>query len=123
LALKLTLFTGAVLASASFPCSSNDGVNAEQALYESRCGGCHSMEADRVGPKHKGLNNRVAGGVAGYAYSPALTEAGRSKKLVWTAVTLDLWLNDPEALIPGQAMNYSVASAEDRKRIIAYLLR
>jgi cytochrome c len=40
---------------------------------------------------------------------------------VWTAKTLDAWLSNPEALIPGQRMNYSVRSAEDRRLIIEYL--
>ena len=47
-----------------------------QELYESRCGGCHSLDA---------------------------------------------WLTNPQALIPGQRMNFRVATDEDRADIIAYL--
>src|SRR5262245_16243360 len=74
-------------------------------LYETRCIACHSIEADRVGPRHRGLLGRRAGSVADYDYSPAL----RGAKLVWDTSTLDRWLTDPEATIPGQKMNYRVA--------------
>lgn len=88
-----------------------------RALYESRCGGCHAVDANRVGPLHRHLIGRTAGRVADFAYSPAL----QSSAVVWTAKTLDAWLSNPEALIPGQRMNYSVRSAEDRRLIIEYL--
>lgn len=35
--------------------------------------------------------------------------------------TLDAWLTNPQALIPGQRMNFRVATGEDRADIIAYL--
>ena len=86
-------------------------------LYESRCGGCHAVDANRVGPMHRNLIGRQAGRVPDFAYSPAL----QSSAVVWSAKTLDAWLSNPEALIPGQRMNYSVRSAEDRRLIIEYL--
>jgi cytochrome c len=90
-----------------------------QTLYESRCGACHSLDANRVGPAHRGVVGRKAGSVADYDYSAAV---GRST-LVWNAQTLDRWLTNPEALIPGQKMSYSVADAADRADIITYLMR
>lgn len=87
------------------------------AMYEARCGGCHAIDANRVGPMHRQLLGRTAGRVPGYDYSPALRASG----LVWDAKNLDLWLRDPEALIPGQSMNYRVDSAEDRRLLIGYL--
>lgn len=53
----------------------------------------------------------------GFDYSPAL----RASRIVWSAQTLDAWLADPERLIPGQRMNYSVPQAADRADLIAYL--
>ena len=88
-----------------------------RALYESRCGGCHSLDAHRVGPLHRGLMGRQAGRVPHFDYSAAL----RASAVMWSASTLETWLRDPEALIPGQHMNYSVESAEDRRLIIQYL--
>ena len=86
-------------------------------LYESRCGGCHSLDQDRVGPRHRGLIGRKAGAVAGFEYSPAL----RASRIVWSAQTLERWLANPEQLVPGQRMNYSVPDAADRAALVAYL--
>jgi len=66
------------------------------ALYESKCGGCHALDENRYGPAHRGVFGRKAGSAAG-------------------------WLSDPEKLIPGQKMNVSVAAAQDRLDLIAYL--
>lgn len=88
-----------------------------QVLYEARCLGCHSVDTNRVGPKHWQLLGRRAGTVADFDYSPALRES----QLVWTAQTLDAWLRAPEALIPGQRMNFQVSEAQDRLDLIAYL--
>ena len=88
-----------------------------KALYESRCAGCHSLDQDRIGPRHRGVIGRKAGAVAGFEYSPAL----RASRIVWSARTLGAWLADPERLIPGQRMNYSVPDAADRAALVAYL--
>jgi cytochrome c len=87
------------------------------ALYERRCGGCHAVEHDRIGPRHAGLIGRKAGSVPGFDYSPAL----RASAVVWTAATVDRWLADPEALIPGQRMGFRLSDAAERAAIIAYL--
>jgi cytochrome c len=89
-----------------------------QALYDSRCFGCHSEDANRVGPMHRGIFGRKAGGVADFMYSKALEKS----TLVWTAITLDAWLKNPQALIPGQTMNVTVPNAQDRADIVAYLM-
>jgi cytochrome c len=41
----------------------------------------------------------------------------------WSDTTLNRWLTDPEALIPGQRMNIRVLSADDRADLIAFLRR
>jgi cytochrome c len=98
--------------------SSGDAERGAQ-LYESRCGGCHSVDSHRIGPMHKGVFGRRAGSAAGYDYSAAL----KSSKLVWGDGTLDQWLTDPERTIPGQAMGYRVEQPKDRADLIAYLRR
>ncbi len=85
--------------------------------YESRCGACHSLDANRVGPKHRGVFGRKAGSADGYAYSPALV----GSKVVWGEDTLNRWLTDPESVIPGQRMNFRIGDAQTRANIIAYL--
>ena len=78
---------------------------------------CHSLEYNGVGPAHKNVFGAKAGTQPNYAYSPALAGAG----LTWTENNLNRWLTNPEAMVPGQKMGISVASAEDRADVIAYL--
>jgi cytochrome c len=86
-------------------------------IYETICGGCHTMDANRAGPAHRGVYGRKAGLASGFNYSPALKNSG----VVWNEKTLDRWLKDPEAFIPGQMMGISVESAKDRADVIQYL--
>ena len=88
-------------------------------LYESRCIACHSFDANRVGPLHRGVFGRRAGSVSDYDYSPALKKAG----ITWSERTLDAWLADPEKTVPGQKMGYRVEVPADRVDLIAYLRR
>lgn len=85
--------------------------------YDARCGGCHSVDADRIGPRHAGIVGRRAGSVAGFAYSDALRKSG----ITWDAKLLERWLADPEDLVPGQRMGYRLGDAQARADIVAYL--
>ena len=85
-------------------------------LYQS-CEACHSIEDNDVGPKHRGVVGRKAGSVAGYVYSPALKASG----ITWDENTLDTWLVNPSALVPGTKMFYKIDDPQARADIIAYL--
>jgi len=109
----------ALFASAGAPwafAQSGDAVKGRQ-LFESRCVGCHSLDANRVGPALGTVAGRAAGKQPGFTYSPALGEATH----VWTGDKLRAWLTDPEALVPGQAMGYSLSQADDRRDVVAFL--
>lgn len=86
-------------------------------LYEARCGGCHSLDSNRIGPAHRGVVGRAVAGVAGYAYSPAIKRLGG----VWTRERLNSWLMGPQRLAPGSKMFLVVEDPADRQDIIAYL--
>ncbi len=86
-------------------------------LYESRCFGCHSLDANRVGPMHRGVFGRKAGSVADFGYSSAVKNAS----VVWDEATLERWLTNPSAVIPGTRMTFRVATPEDRADIVAFL--
>jgi cytochrome c len=88
-----------------------------QARYESSCGGCHSLDQNRIGPAHRGVVGRAPGRAPGYAYSAAL----RKPLPVWTPARLDAWLRDPPALIPGTKMTARFPDPQQRADIIAYL--
>ena len=108
--------TGGATLVASAVLAAGDAVRG-QLLYESRCIVCHSVDQSRVGPAHQGVFGRRAGRVAGYDYSAAL----KASKVIWSEKTLDVWLDSPERLIPGQKMGYTVTDASDRADLIAYL--
>jgi cytochrome c len=95
----------------------NGDIERGQQLYKNRCAACHSLDYNGVGPAHKGLFGRMAGKASSFTYSAAL----KSSKVVWTEQTLNLWLTDPEKLIPGQAMGISFPDAAQRADLIAYM--
>lgn len=88
-----------------------------------RCISCHGVdpaETDLPGPNLRGVLGRRAGTLAGFDYTPELRASG----LVWDRATLDRFLADPEALVPGTRMgNPPLRDAALRGRIIDYLER
>jgi len=89
-----------------------------------RCYACHSLEvAERnlSGPNLRGLFGRRAGALDAFEYSLPLREAGR-RGLVWTAETLDRFLEDPEELVPGVRMTgVRLRDAGERRELIRWL--
>lgn len=88
-----------------------------QQLYERKCGGCHSPDMNRIGPRHIGVFGRKAGSLADYSYSAAL----KKSDLIWDAATLDKWLQGPPKLVPGTKMGFSLADAKERQDVIGYV--
>jgi len=95
--------------------ASGDPVHGQQ-VYKV-CAACHAIEKNGAGPKHQGILGRTAGTVPDYRYSPALQKSG----IVWTDETLDKWLADPQAVVPGTKMFYALESAQDRADVIEFL--
>jgi cytochrome c len=87
-----------------------------QQVYEG-CQDCHSLDKNDVGPRHRGVFGRKAGSLADFDYSPALKGAG----FVWDEASLDKWLTDPQAFLPGVRMFYHLESPQDRADVIAFL--
>jgi len=88
-----------------------------------QCRACHSYEPGGPsisGPNLHGVFGRVVGGVDGYPYSTALSEAD----FIWTPEALDAWLAQPTRFLPGNRMAYpGLREQEDRNAVIAELLR
>jgi cytochrome c len=78
---------------------------------------CHSLDKNEIGPRHRDVFGRKAGSVADYDYSTAL----KASNIVWDETTLDKWLSDPPAFVPGTKMIFSVDDAQDRADVIAFL--
>ena len=84
------------------------------------CAACHKLEAgaNNVGPSLHGVLTRKAGELADFRYSPAIKRSG----IAWTPETLDKFIADPQAVVPGNRMPYAgMANPGDRADLIAYL--
>ena len=93
-----------------------DPVRGKQ-LFEKRCTGCHSLEADKEGPHLRGVYGRKAGTAPGFAYSDALKAAN----FTWNDALLEKWLTDTESVVPDNNMDFHVPSPDERADIIRYL--
>jgi cytochrome c len=117
-----TLLLGAVLVS---PALAGDP-EAGRGIYIGQCFSCHNIECTRghFGPALGNVFGQPAGTDPGFRYTDALRESG----IVWDEATLDEWLADPAALVPGTSMRdiagvrASVPDADDRRNLIALIL-
>lgn len=82
-----------------------------------QCMACHTLDKNAIGPKHRDVFGRKAGSVTDFDYSAAL----KGSNIVWDEATLDAWLTNPQGLVPGSKMFFSVGNVQDRADVIAYL--
>jgi cytochrome c len=86
------------------------------------CVDCHRLEpgVNNVGPSLHRIFTRKAGEVVDFSYSPAM----KRSRLVWTPETLDKFIRDPQAMVPGNRMAYAgMINADDRADLLAFLLK
>jgi cytochrome c len=92
--------------------------------FWSTCGACHELDATLAhskGPNLWGLIGKTMGAIPRFAtYSAAMKEAG-TKNVVWTEELLDRWLANPQAVVPGNQMEFNVDAAADRAAVIGFL--
>lgn len=86
-----------------------------------QCTVCHKVEAGKngIGPSLAGVFGAKSAHLgAGFKYSAAMQGAG----LTWNQATLDRYLKDPKAVVPGTTMSFGgVKDDAQRAAIIAYL--
>jgi cytochrome c len=106
-----------VLAVAHSTSSFAAGDAAHGATVYHQCMICHSLDKNGIGPSHRNVFGRAAGSAPNYSYSAAL----KASNIVWNDTSLDQWLVNPQALVPGTKMMFSVDDAQDRADVIAFL--
>src|ERR1700742_1155431 len=83
-----------------------------------KCALCHSADAgvNKVGPSLHGIVGRHSASIDNYNYSTAMKSADKT----WDEKTLDTYLTDPKALVPGTKMIFpGLKDEKDRQNVIA----
>lgn len=109
----------AALAKLGAPYASADLANGKRQF--ALCKTCHSLAAgapNMTGPNMHGLVGRKSASVTGFAYSDAMKAAGKT----WDLATIDAYVKNPKAYIPGNKMAFAgVPSDANRRDVIAYI--
>ena len=87
-----------------------------KAVFMKRCTGCHALDENREGPRLRNVYGRTSGTVANFDYSATLKKA----HITWNEQTLDKWLTDPDAFLPGNNMDFHVAKPQERRDLIRF---
>jgi len=106
----------------AFSAALADGDAERGARRFEECVACHALEKGKesVGPSLYGVFGRKAGEGADFRYSPALKRSG----ITWDAASIDTFIADPQAIVPGNRMPYAdIADAATRADLIAYMAR
>ena len=85
-----------------------------------KCALCHTTEPgkNKIGPSLFGVVGRKAGSVDNFSYSEAMKNFDHT----WDAETLDTYLADPRAVVPGTKMIFpGIKDKTEREDVIAYL--
>lgn len=119
---RLFALAGLLAACAAYPGGLNGDPAAGRELFATNsCVACHSVtkgDSSTVGPSLFGVVGRKAG------TAPSLLGASEGLKnygVTWNAETLDEFLADPNAKVPGTPMAGVLTDPQQRADVIAYL--
>lgn len=105
---------GSLSAQAADACDMTAG----QQAFETKCSACHALAEHKVGPRLQDVFGRKAGSAEGFAYTPALEQAG----FHWDTEQLDAFLGNPMGLLPGTAMAFGgLRNNEERQAVVCFL--
>ncbi len=94
---------------------------AEPPAAFTRCATCHATTkgvAHGLGNNLFGIYGKRAGSMTDYAYSDAMV----ASRIVWTSASLDAFIADPRAVVPGTTMSSAkLGDPVKRAQIVAYL--
>ncbi|MBO0733639.1 MAG: cytochrome c family protein [Methylocapsa sp.] len=90
-------------------------------IFNQKCKVCHQIgegAKNFIGPEQNALVGRKAGSVADFNYSEAMKSSG----ITWDDTTLNEFLTNPKAKVPGTKMIFAGLPKEsDRENVIAYM--
>jgi cytochrome c len=113
------LTLGISLSLASGHAAAEDAADTGKAIFK-KCALCHTTEAgkNKIGPSLFGVVGRKAAGLENYNYSEAMKKFDHT----WDQQTLDTYLADPRATVPGTKMIFpGLKEKSEREDVIAYL--
>ena len=116
--LSPTMMCGVILVAGAAGARAGD-VEKGKALFE-KCAACHSLAAnhDEEAPSLAGVFGRKVAAVKEYRYSAAMKRGD----FVWTDETLDAFIQDPQAFVPGNRMPFDgLKDKGERDDLLAYL--
>jgi cytochrome c len=118
--MRIVLVVG--LCSLTSTASAADGdASSGRQLFARACAACHSLkpDANMTGPSLAGVWDRKAGTLQSFArYSPAM----KSAQVTWGDKTLDTWIENPAAMIPGNRMTFpGIKDARERTDLLSFL--
>lgn len=99
-----------------------EGANIKLGKKEfNKCKACHTAgkgQPNRIGPNLYGVFGRKAGSVEKFRYSKAM----KGVDWTWNLETLDKWITNPRADLPGTHMTFvGIKDETMRKNLLAYL--
>jgi cytochrome c len=119
--MKPAILTAAALLALAFAAPAlADGDAAAGKTVFNKCAICHTVDPAKkgIGPTLFGVLGRKSASVEGFSYSEAMKKADKT----WDEATLDTYLTNPKALVPGTKMVFpGLPKPEDRANVIAYL--
>ncbi len=118
--MKKIILAAAFVLAGTFAASAQD-VEAGKTVF-AKCGVCHKIgegAAHALGPNLTCVAGRKAGSAEGYTYSPATAAAGFD----WADDKLLAWMENDDAVIPGNKMLFPahVKEEADRANLLAYI--
>jgi len=115
---RMALAFGILVAMAAGPAVSADADAGKTAFK--KCALCHTTEAgkNKIGPSLFGIVGRKSATVENFNYSEAMKKFDHT----WDEGTLDEYLADPRATVPGTKMIFpGIKDKTERDDVIAYL--
>jgi cytochrome c len=116
------VIAAALVAPALFAAAPKPDIENGKTIFAQQCGICHAVNkepgAPNLGPNMVGVVGRKAGTLKDF---PMFSAALKAYGVTWSAKTLDEFLINPMAKVPGTTMPMLLPDAKIRADVVAYL--